>query len=402
MKLIKKIIASISLTLLLVTPNTSSANERFSDPNIASFINDSNSKFVVAELNTGKIIAGQNPDAKVSYKNLINKIAVFTISEKLKDKSLTLEHRITLSEDEVLKSLNISKELSIKDIIFLLEQGNSPTLAISVLKAFNLEISQAQALLDKLTLSDTELNKLEISTDNKISARNLAYLNQETLRNFYDISLLTSQEKYTLESGSSLDNDIPVSVENSKILGLSHDDKHSEVVVNSGNTHFLITLLDSANSKEITFENLKKLYPYLFNNYAYQAVIQAGNHKINEQDIIVNSEIFDLFYQKHDASNLSFHLMNNKIILIQNYDVLSANNASVFSTYKPTSSEKKNIKTVLINNFDKNTSIKGFTEKEKLNSIISNTSYIISAILIVYIILYSIVYLFKKLFGRKK
>lgn len=402
MKLIKKLIASVSISLLLINPTTSFANEKFTDPNIASFINDSNSKFVVAELNTGKIIAGQSLDTKVSYKNLINKIAVFTISEKLKDKSITLDHRITLPEDEVLKSLNTSGNISIKDIIFLLEQGESPTLAINVLKAFNIELSQAQALLDKLTLSDTELNKLELSTENKTSARNLAYLNQETLRNFYGISQLTSQEKYTLESGSSLDNDIPTSVENSKILGLSHDDKHSEVIVNSGNTNFLIILLDSTNSKENTFENLKRLYPYLFSNYAYQAVIQAGNHKINDQNIIINSEIFDLLYQKHNSSNLTFQLMNDKIVLIQNYDVLSANNASVFSTYKSSSGEQKDIKSALSNNFEKNTSIKGFSEKERLNSIISNTSYIISVILVAYIIVYSLVYLFRKIFRRIK
>lgn len=403
MKSIKKTIASIiSISLLLVNTGTGSANEKFYDKNIASFINDSSSKFVVAELNTGKIIAEQNPDTKVSYKNLINKIAVFSISEKLKDKSLTLEHRITLLEDEVLKDLKISKDISIKDTIFLLEQGDSPTLAISVLKALNIDITQAQAILDKLTLADTELNKLEISSDNKISARNLAYLNQETLRNFYEISQLTSQEKYTLENGNILDNDIPISVENSKILGLSHDNTHSEIVVNSTNTNFLITVLDSSTPKETTFENLKKLYPYLFANYSYQVVLKAGTHRINEQDIVINSEIFDLLYQKHDINNLSYRLMNDRIVLIQNYDLLSANNASVFSTYKPATEEKENIKKILINNFEKNTSIRGFSEKEKLNSIISNTSYIISLILIVYTILYSLVFIFKKVFRRQK
>ncbi|MBF0847413.1 hypothetical protein IR145_08090, partial [Streptococcus danieliae] len=97
MKLIKKII--ISASILLFNLNTSTyANNKFTDPNITSFVNDNNSKFIVAELNTGKIIAGQDADQKVTYKNLINKLAIFSLSEKLKDNSITLEHRIKVTE----------------------------------------------------------------------------------------------------------------------------------------------------------------------------------------------------------------------------------------------------------------------------------------------------------------
>lgn len=399
MKLIKKII--LAATFLLINPSQAYSNEKFIDPNIASFVNDPSSKFLVAELNTGKIIASHNADQKVPYKNLINKIAVFALSEKLKSKELTLAHRITVTEDETLKNLKISKDINIKDILFLLEQSESPTLAISVLKALNIELSQAQALLDKLTLSDTELNKLEISNENKISVKNLAYLNQESLRNFYAISQITNQSNYTLENGSTIKNDIPISDENNMNLGLSHDDKHSEILVGSGNTNFLIVLLDSSKDSATVFSDLTKLYTYLFSNYAYQAVIQAGNHKINDQDIVVNSEVYDLFYKRHDASNLTFQLMNERIILVQNYDTLSANNASVFSTYKPASEKRNDIREALISNFEKNTSIRGFSDKEKLDSIISNTSYIVSLLLLTYLALYSIVYIFKKIFRRK-
>ncbi|MDO4814430.1 MAG: hypothetical protein Q3988_04965 [Gemella sp.] len=399
MKLVRKLIVTFTTLLLLLSPVTY-ANEKFNDPNIASFINDSNSKFLVAELNTGKIIAGQNIDNKISYKNLINKIAVFALSEKLKTKELTLNHRITITEDETLKKLNISKDVNIKDIIFLLEQADSPTLAISVLKALNIELSQAQSLLDKLTLSDTELVKLEISGDNKISAKNLAYLNQETLRNFYNISQITSQANYTLENGTVLTNDIQTKAE-STILGLSHEDKNSEIIINKDSTNFLIILLESSHDSNTIFENLNKLYPYLFSNYAYQAVIQAGNHNINNQDIVVDSAVYDLFYKNHNISNLTFHLMNDKIILLQNYNTLSANNASVFSTYKSTSTQRSDIKESLTDDFKKNTTIRGFSDKEKLDSIISNTSYIISVLLLAYLTLYSVIYIFKKIFRRK-
>lgn len=399
MKLIKKIIISTSVFLLSFNFTTYS-NDKFADPNVASFINDSNSKFLVAELNTGKIIAGQNTDQKIAYKNLINKLAIFALSEKLKDKSITLNHRITIVEDEFLKSLNITKVISVKDILFLLEQSESTTLAKSVLSALSIDQSNAQALLDRLTLSDTELNKLEISAENKTTARNLAYLNQETLRNFYDISQITGQEKYVLESGITLDNDLPLTNENSKLLGLSHEENNSEVIVTSGNTNFIIILLESSLSKDLVFQNLNKLYPYLFNNYAYQAVVQAGNHKINEQDIIINSEINDLFYKNHNSSNLNFQLMNDRIILIQNYDTLSANNASVFTTYKTSGPTKINTREALISNFKKNTSIRGFNDKERLDSIISNTSYVISLILLTYLLVYGIIYIFKKIFRR--
>lgn len=400
MKLLKTLVTCISVSFLLVHQDTIHANEKFADPNISSFINDNNSKFIVAELNTGKIIAGQNADYKVSYRNLINKIAIFALSEKLKNNSLTLEHRISISEDDVLKGLNLQKDISIKDIIFLLEQSESTTLANSVLKALNIELPQAQALLDKLTLSDTELNKLEISSENKISAKNLAYINQESLRNFYAISQITNQQKYTLENGTNLNNNITISPENSNILGLSHAEKNSEVIVNSGNTNFLIIILESSHDKNVIFENLAKLYPYLFSNYSYQPLVKSGNFKINGQDIIVNSEIYDLFYKRHDESNMAFYLMNDKVILMQNYETLSANNASVFSTYTNILGERKDIKTTFIDTFKKNTSVRGFTNGEKLDSVISNISFIIGLLSIVYLGLYSIIYIFKKIFRR--
>ncbi|MBF0710029.1 MULTISPECIES: hypothetical protein [unclassified Gemella] len=399
MKLIKKII--ISASILLFNLNTSTyANNKFTDPNITSFVNDNNSKFIVAELNTGKIIAGQDADQKVTYKNLINKLAIFSLSEKLKDNSITLEHRIKVTEDEVLKTLNITEDINIKDALFLLEQSDTSTLAINVLNALNIDQSKAQSILDKLTLSDTELNKLEINSENKISSRNLAYLTQETLKNFYELSQITKQEKYTLENGTTLNNTIPITSENTTILGLSYKEKNSEILINSGNTNFIIVLLNSSLDKNIIFENLNKLYPYLFSNYAYQVIVQAGNHKINEQDIEINSEIYDLFYKNHNQNNLNFQLMNERIILIQNYDTLSFNNSSVFTSYTNKEKQTINIRDVLMNNFRKNTSIRGFNDKEKLDSTISNISYILSFLLFIYISLYSLIYIFKKIFRR--
>lgn len=404
MNIKKNIVLLLSIFLLNQTPSIY-ANEKFVDSSATTIITTANpnAKLVVAELNTGKIVSEKDSNQLLPYKKLINKLAVFTLSEQLRDGKVSLEHRIPIKNDEVLQKLQLKETISIKDAIFLLEQEDSSTLAVSVLTSLNIDATKIQGILDKLTLSNTELNKFEVSEENKISTKNLAYLTQETLKNYYPIVQITSSENYILENGQSIANDIKVTTSDDfNLIGLSYDDKNSSILLNNKDTSFIVTILDSNIEKNKFFTDLVNLSSYLFDNYSYTLLLEAGKHNIKGQDIEITSNIYDLFYKNHKKESLNFNLMNDKIVLLQNYNTLSANNASVFSNYKSnTENKKKSVSSTIKDYYKENTRIKGFNNKEKLDSIISNISFVIVLILLGYIILYILSRIFKNLFRRK-
>ena len=73
--------------------------------------------------------------------------------------------------------------------------------------------------------------------------------------------------------------------------------------------------------------------------------------------LLFNGDIYDLFYEKHSIKDVTYLLMNKKILLFQKYETVSANEGTVFSdfTSDDSMSNLAKIKSNFINddNFDK-------------------------------------------------
>ncbi|QWQ39214.1 hypothetical protein KMP11_02475 [Gemella sp. zg-570] len=400
---IKKIFTSVIVSFLLLQGNFAIADEKFIDNNAINQLlrNNSNMKIVVSDYNTGKIVSEKDGNKQVAYKNLINHIAVFVLSEELRDEKINLETKIEVTSDEILDKYKIENTISVKDAIFILEQEDSPSLALTIFKKFNISISQAQLILDKLTLRDTELNKFEISDENKTSVKNLAYLTEVTLKNYPIITDITKNPEYEFLSGEKVENDVKfIPSDILRALGLNYDGKNATFIAYSGNTKFIVSIMDIAQEKDDFFDTIQELYNYLFANYNYKLALKAGTYDINNENITIEEDIYDFFYKDHEQTNKKYFLMNGKILLFQDYDYLSANNGTVFSSYK--SNTDNSSLTKLKNTFIQDNKFKERNKREKLDIIVNRSQYFFAFVLLVYVAIFILIYLLQGTFSKKE
>lgn len=394
----KKIIILLLALFLVLPSNNTHAEEYFIlDNQATSMILEEypDSKFIIAELNSGYIISQQNPDNKINYKKLLNKLALFTISEKLKENKLNLDSYIHISNDEYLKNLKLENVIQVKDLIFLLEQGSSNTLAQSVFTHFSLREPDLQATLDKLGMSDTELNKFEISDENKITAKNLAYINQQIVLNYPSITDILKLSKYQLANSEEIENNL--NLEDTTIPelnGFSLEDTRAEIIIYNTDAKFVLTFLDITNDKEKFVNNLKKLVAYLSTNYHYKLILNSGLSTINDEEIFVNEPLYSLT-KKTATESPVYYTMNNKLFLEQHYARLSANNSISHVTFSPVGSREvsynQRIKEKLFNNISDTS-----TNKDKLFSYIEKAKLGLTLFLLFYICIYILLHFLKK------
>lgn len=397
----KKFIGII-ITLFIIFSNNSFANDNFIDNNAKSFILKDNKELsiVVSEYNTSKIITKENENKIFPYKNLSAKILIFILSEKLRDKKINFDTKVELVEkDDVTESLKLNNDFLIKDSIFILEQNPSNAIIKSIINKFDITISDFQKTLDKLTMRDTELNSLEITTDNKTTAKNLSYLTEVTLKNYPKITDLTKNPKYNLANEEEIDNNIEfIESENIRSLGMSFYDNNSITVAYSGNTKIIVTALNISQEKTDFFNSLQELYKYIFENYQYKLALKSGTYDINNENITIKEDIYDLFYKNHSEKDIKYFLMNHKILFFQNYSYLSDNASVVFAEYINTKN-KSNIEKI------KETFIQDnkFNEKnndEKIKLILNRIQYFLTFVLLIYTTIFLIIFFIRKPFAK--
>lgn len=398
----KKIIALITTSLLLFGNDTAVASDNFVDNNaIAPIINkNKEAKIVISEYNTGKIIAQKNESDIVEYRTLANKIAVYILAEQLRDNKLTLDSTIELiEEDDLLKEYQIANEITVKDAIFLLEQKESTVLLKSIIKQFDIKLEEMQNTISKLSLRDTSLNSLELSSENKTTAKNLAFLTETTVKNFPAILDITKNPQFEFKNGEKAENSIDF-IESDRIrsLGLSYSNSTVSTVTYSGNTRILVTMFNISEEKEDFFKTLQEVYEYIFNNYSYKLALNAGTYDINNENITIENDIYDLFYKDHSEKDIRYFLMNKKILLFQNYNYLSANSGTVFSNYisNTNNTNLTNIRNTFLqdNKFDEK------PNKEKMDIIINRTQYFAAFALLVYTAIFIIIYILRRPFRK--
>lgn len=400
---IKKIITAL-LTALTIMINSSYtiAADNFSDNNaLSNIINaNKNSNIVLSEYNTGKIIANKNADSVVSYKPLAATLAVFVLSERLRDSKITLDSKIQIAEtDDILEKYKIEKEITVKDAIFLLEQEESQKLLDSVMKFLGYSEGDFQQTLDKLTALKTELKSFTYTEENKTTAKNLAYITTETINNFPEITELTKNPQYKLQSGEEVDNDVKfIESDKIRVLGLNYNENNATFIAYSGNTRIIITLLNIEEKKDEFFDNLQKTLEYIFSNYSYKLALKAGTYDINNENITLENDIYDLFYKEHSEKDVRYFLMNNKILLFQNYEYLSANSGTVFSNYK--SNTNNTTLTTIKNTFLQDNNFSKKTKEEKLTIILDRTQYFAAFVVLVYTAIFIILYILRKPFKK--
>ena len=391
-----KKIGILILLLVFLVPNFSKADDNFLDNNAVTNLSDVNAHLVVSELNTGKIISKRGENEKVSVGKLPNYLALYLLTDNLKNKKITLDEKINIaSEDDILSKYKIESSITVKDAIFLLENENSNSLNQAVFTHFNVNLAKAKETLAAMSLHDTKLESLDNNGNNTSTAKNISYLTSLILKNYPEITEITKNPEHTLASGEKINNSIEFKESDKfRVLGLDYSDKNSVTYAYSGNTKLIITVLNQSDDKATYFDKLQKTYDYLFSNYNYKLALKAGTYTINNERITFNEDIYDLFYEKHSIKDVTYLLMNKKILLFQKYETISANEGTVFSDFSSNDNTGNlaKIKSNFINddNFDKKDNY------EKTTIVIDRTKYFATGILAIYTLVFAALYVMRQ------
>lgn len=391
-----KKISILILLLIFLIPNFSKADDTFLDNNAVTNFSDVNAHLVVSELNTGKIISKRGENKKVSVGKLPNYLALYLLADNLKNSKITLETQLTItSNDEILSKYKYESSITVKDAIFLLENENSNSLNQAVFNHFNVNIEKAKDILGAMSLHDTQLESLDNSEKNTSTAKNISFLTSLILKSYPEITEITKNPEFTLSTGESIKNTVEFKESDKfRVLGLDYSDKNSVTYAYSGNTKLIITVLNQNDDKASYFEKLQKTYDYLFTNYNYKLALKAGTYTINSERITFENDIYDLFYEKHSIRDVTYLLMNKKILLFQKYETISANEGTVFADFKSndTAGKLAKIKATFIN--DDNFNNKGNLEKTTI--IIDRTKFFATGVLAIYTLVFAALYVMKQ------
>ena len=391
-----KKIGILILLLVFLVPNFSKADDNFLDNNAVTNLSDVNAHLVVSELNTGKIISKRGENEKVSVGKLPNYLALYLLTNNLKNKKITLEDKISIaSGDDILSKYKIESSITVKDAIFLLENKNSNGLNQAVFTHFNVTLDKAKETLATMSLHDTKVESLDNNGNNTSTAKNISYLTSLILKNYPEITEITKNPEHTLASGEKINNSVEFKESDKfRVLGLDYSDKNSVTYAYSGNTKLIITVLNQSDDKATYFDKLQKTYDYLFSNYNYKLALKAGTYTINNERITFNEDIYDLFYEKHSIKDVTYLLMNKKILLFQKYETISANEGTVFSDFSSNDNTGNlaKIKSNFINddNFDKKDNY------EKTTIVIDRTKYFATGILAIYTLVFAALYVMRQ------
>ena len=233
-----KKIGILILLLVFLVPNFSKADDNFLDNNAVTNLSDVNAHLVVSELNTGKIISKRGENEKVSVGKLPNYLALYLLTDNLKNKKITLDEKINIaSGDDILSKYKIESSITVKDAIFLLENENSNSLNQTVFTHFNVTLDKAKETLASMSLHDTKLESLDNNGNNTSTAKNISYLTSLILKNYPEITEITKNPEHTLASGEKINNSVEFKESDKfRVLGLDYSDKNSVTYAYSGNT----------------------------------------------------------------------------------------------------------------------------------------------------------------------
>ena len=391
-----KKISILILLLVFLVPNFTKADDVFLDNNAVTNLSDVNAHLVVSELNTGKIISKRGENEKVSVGKLPNYLALYLLTDNLKNKKITLDEKINITtSDDILSKYKIESSITVKDAIFLLENENSNNLNQAVFTHFNITLDKAKETLAAMSLHNTKLESLDNNGNNTSTAKNISYLTSLILKNYPEITEITKNPEHTLASGEKINNSVEFKESDKfRVLGLDYSDKNSVTYAYSGNTKLIITVLNQSDDKATYFDKLQKTYDYLFSNYNYKLALKAGTYTINNERITFNEDIYDLFYEKHSIKDVTYLLMNKKILLFQKYETISANEGTVFSDFSSNDNtgNLEKIKSNFINddNFDKKDNY------EKTTIVIDRTKYFATGILAIYTLVFAALYIMRQ------
>ena len=391
-----KKISILILLLVFLIPNFSKAEDTFLDNNAVTNFSDVNAHLVVSELNTGKIISKRGENEKVSVGKLPNYVALYLLADNLKNNKITLDTQLAIStSDDVLSKYKIESSITVKDAIFLLENENSNALNQAIFNRFNVNLEKAKDILGAMSLHDTQLESLENNDKNTSTAKNISFLTSVILKTYPEITEVTKNPEHTLATGEKINNSVEFKESDKfRVLGLDYSNKNSVTYAYSGNTKLIITVLNQNDDKASYFEKLQKTYDYLFTNYTYKLALKAGTYTINNERITFDNDIYDLFYEKHSIKDVTYLLMNKKILLFQKYNTISANEGTVFSDFTSNNNTDKlsKIKATFIN--DDDFSKKGNLEKTTI--VIDRTKYFATGILAIYTLAFAALYVMKQ------
>lgn len=391
-----KKIGILILLLVFLVPNSTKADDVFLDNNAVTNLSDVNAHLVVSELNTGKIISKRGENEKVSVGKLPNYLALYLLTDNLKNKKITLDEKINITtSDDILSKYKLESSITVKDAIFLLENENSNSLNQAVFTHFNVTLDKAKETLAAMSLHDTKLESLDNNGNDTSTAKNISYLTSLILKNYPEITEITKNPEHTLASGEKINNSIEFKESDKfRVLGLDYSDKNSVTYAYSGNTKLIITVLNQSDDKATYFDKLQKTYDYLFSNYSYKLALKAGTYTINNERITFNEDIYDLFYEKHSIKDVTYLLMNKKILLFQKYGTISANEGTVFSEF--TSNDNIGNLTKIKSNFINDDNFDKKNNYEKTTIVIDRTKYFATGILAIYTLVFAALYVMRQ------
>lgn len=395
-----KKISALVIALVFLFPSFARAETLFLDNNAVSDFSDVNTHLVVSEFNTGKIISKRGENTKTAVSKLPNYLALFLLTDDLKKGSLSTDEKINIiNSDEILNKYNLSSSVSVQDALFLLENEESNALLEAIFTKYNTSLESAKTLLNSMSLSDTTLTSLSVAESNTSTAKNISYLTSLILKNYPEVTEVTKNPEITLSSGERATNSVEFKESDKfRVLGLDYSGKNSVTYAYSGDTRLIITILNQNDSKDTFFDKLQKTYDYLFTNYSYKLALKAGEYTINNERITFEKDIYDLFYEKHSIRDVTYLLMNKKILLFQKYETISANDGTVFSDFSSNEATGTlaKVKTNFVNDidFDKKNNL------EKTTIVVDRTKYFATGILAIYSLVFMAFYIMRKAVGK--
>ena len=143
-----KKISILAILLVFLLPNLAKAETLFLDNNAISNFSDVNTHLVVSEFNTGKIISKRGENKQVSVSNLPNHLALFLLTDDLKNNKISLDTKINITNsDAILNKYNLGSSISVDDALFLLENEESDALLQAIFTKYDLTIEKAKDIL---------------------------------------------------------------------------------------------------------------------------------------------------------------------------------------------------------------------------------------------------------------
>jgi D-alanyl-D-alanine carboxypeptidase (penicillin-binding protein 5/6) len=198
----------IFLSILIVAMNTAMAENKIMIPAAPSVAAKS---FILLDFNSGKVLAEENADIKLSPASLTKIMTVYVIFRELSNGHLTLDEKVTISKKAWQTPgsrmfVEVNKQIAIEDLLkgVIIQSGNDASVALAEHVAGDEETFAAMMNqhAERLDMLDSHFeNSMGLPSKNHYTtARDLAKLTTAVIKEFPDYYRWDSEKEFTFNN----------------------------------------------------------------------------------------------------------------------------------------------------------------------------------------------------------